>query len=179
MRLPSTPRTRRRDQRAATPPGDGASSGGRGLARKLLLLSLGFAAVAYAASRYAGVPDEFEKIPIGEREEEIDRSEEGPPTEDAKSAADDGGDSDADVTGLDAESGTQADADADTDVNDVIDDAETNVDITDEERSSEEIAERADENIPEPGEMAVDEDVADELVGEGNDSSGGEASDEE
>lgn len=179
MRLPSTTRPRERDARTTPPAGDADSSGGGGLARKLLLLSLGFAAVAYAVSRYASVPDDFEKIPIGEREEEIDRSEEGPPTEDAKSAADDGVESDADGTGLDAESGTAADADADTDVTDVIDDAETNVDITDEERSSAEITERADENVPEPGEMAVDEDVADELVDEEDDSSGGEESDEE
>ncbi|AEH37589.1 hypothetical protein [Halopiger xanaduensis] len=160
MRLPSTTRTRERSARATAPPGNGASGGG--LARKLLLLSLGLAAVVYAVSRYADVPDEFEKIPIGDRDEkEIDRSEEGPPTEDAKSAAE----SDADVTGLDdSDAETGADADATTDV---IDDAETNVDITDEERSAEEISERADENIPEPGEMAVDEDVVDELVDEG------------
>ncbi|GAB6883193.1 hypothetical protein JCM19583_24460 [Halopiger thermotolerans] len=139
--------------------------------RKLLLLSLGLAAVAYAASRYIEVPDEFEEIPIGEREADVDRSEEGPPTKDAKSAADEDVGSDADVTGLEGESGTETDAEA----TDVIDDSGTNDDITDEERSPEEISERADENVPDPGEMSGD----DELVGEEDDSSGGEASDEE
>ncbi|WP_222917448.1 hypothetical protein [Natrinema sp. SYSU A 869] len=50
---------------------------------------------------------------------------------------------------------------------DVIDETETNADYTD-ERSDEEIAERAEPDVQgepaEPGEMAVDEDVAEDLV---------------
>jgi len=58
----------------------------------------------------------------------------------------------------------------DGDAGDVIDDAETNAEYTDDERSDDEIAERAESNVQEepaePGEMTVDEDVAEELVDE-------------
>ncbi|WP_238593313.1 hypothetical protein [Natronobacterium lacisalsi] len=54
----------------------------------------------------------------------------------------------------------------DTDGTDPIDDVETSIDVTEGERSAEEIAERADEEVPEPGEMAVDEEVAEELIDE-------------
>lgn len=132
-------------------------------ARRVLLLVAGIAAVAYLVSRYVSEPSvpsidevrdrtpsaeevregtvdavsgDFRPIPIGDRGEEREESDEG-----------------------------AAGSESTEDVVDVID-SETNVDITEAERSAEEIAERADEDVPEPGEMAVDEEVADELVDE-------------
>lgn len=187
MRLRLPPRDAS-DVRATESSGDASSEhAGResrtGVVRKLVLLALGLAAVAYAVRRYVGLPDavpsmedvadvgdrvpstdelreqtteavpgEFQEIPIGER------------------GAGDGDESDGDESVADVATETAAsavdDADAAEDVTEVVDDDETSVDMTDEERSSEEISERADETVPEPGEMAVDEDVADELVDE-------------
>ncbi|WP_049923538.1 hypothetical protein [Halopiger djelfimassiliensis] len=128
-----------------------------GLGRTLVFLSLGLVG-AYAVIRFlnrslsdvapvspsevrerttAAVPDEFQSIPI--RERDVQHSSE-------------------------------------TGVDDALD-AETNVDLAD-ERTGTEIAERADETIPEPGEMAVDDDIADELVDKTEDILDGEDDDD-
>lgn len=187
MRFRSTSTEQASSSPRATGPHDAASrtTRSRGLGRKRVLLALGLVAVAYAVSRYVGmptdvpsradvqelpdwvpsseaireqttdaVPGDFQEIPIGEQ-----GSEDGEP----------GADNDLDETESTAETGAGAvDEGVDDAANDTageeLDDAETTVDMTDEERSPTEIAERADEDVPEPGEMAVDEDVADELV---------------
>ncbi|WP_226480301.1 hypothetical protein [Natrinema amylolyticum] len=111
------------------------------------------------------VPDDITQISIeGPRSEE---SEQEPGVE-SPTETDEGGSGDSDVTGLDEDGDTDVD-EADTGhPGDVIDEAETNADYTDEDRSDEEIAERAEPDVQdepaEPGEMAVDDDVADELV---------------
>lgn len=87
------------------------------------------------------VPDDAAEIPIGEPGD--DESE------------------------TDAEGDTEASGDAEESGGDAIDETATNAEYTD-ERSDEEIAERAESNVQdepaEPGEMTVDEDVADDLV---------------
>lgn len=87
------------------------------------------------------VPDDAAEIPIGEPGD--DESE------------------------TDAEGDTEASGDAEESSGDAIDETATNAEYTD-ERSDEEIAERAESNVQdepaEPGEMTVDEDVADDLV---------------
>ncbi|EMA29401.1 hypothetical protein [Halobiforma nitratireducens] len=86
------------------------------------------------------VPSDFQPIPIGGR-------------------SGDGGGEDEDRDGDEVETGSET-TEA---VSEVIEDAETNVDLTDEARSAEEIAERADEGVPDPGEMAVGEELEDEI----------------
>ncbi|TYT63506.1 hypothetical protein [Natrialba swarupiae] len=135
--------------------------------RRLVALAVGLVAVGYLVVRYLdraddtavenardlapsleavrdrtsnAVPGEFQQIPIGESDEP------------------DASDEDADELSAD-----------ETSAADVIDDAETNVDVTDEQRSPEEIEERAREERAEPGEMAIDDDVADVIDGEGSD----------
>lgn len=80
-----------------------------------------------------------------------------------------GGSDDSDVTGL----GESSDADingseADEGSGDAIDETAANAEYTEDERSDAEIAERSDPDAgdepAEPGEMAVDEDVAENLV---------------
>lgn len=168
MRFRSTSQEQASSSPRATGPPDAASTTrSRGIGRKIVLLALGLVAAAYVATRYLGrstdvpssvqdlqdrvpsaetvrqqttdaVPSDFQEIPIGEQSDE-----------DADAEPDEG----------DSTSETGADAAAEG-----VDDAERNVEMTDGERSAAEISERADEDVPEPGEMAVDEDVADELV---------------
>ncbi|QCS41597.1 hypothetical protein [Natrinema versiforme] len=113
----------------------------------------------------ATVPDDITEISI-----DGPRSEESETDLDVDGSADasEGESEDADVTGLD-ESGDDeiGDSGADEASADVLEETETNADYTD-ERSDEEIAERAEPGVQdepaEPGEMAVDEDVAADLV---------------
>lgn len=159
---------------------------GAGVVRKLLLLAIGFVAVRYVLRRYGrlfdaapsmddvqtvqeqvpsadelreqtaeAVPGEFQEIPIGGRERDTD----------------DGGD--AETAGADAAE------DIAEDTAEGSDDAETNVDMTDADRSPEVISEQADETVPEPGEMAVDDEVADELIDDVSESDDDEESGDE
>ncbi|TYL37460.1 hypothetical protein CV102_15905 [Natronococcus pandeyae] len=66
------------------------------------------------------------------------------------------------------DSTTEADGtDAESERDEAVDDEQTNVDLTDEERPPDEIDERAESDVQDepatPGEMTIDEDVADEL----------------
>lgn len=187
MRLRSTAESATDGTRLSDDTGGRAGSD-TGAGRKLLLLVIGLAAVAYAVSRYAGrdesvpsleavrerapapaelreqapavVSEGFEEIPIGGRDEGPSAADEaGDVADHAASVADDVADEANEAAG-------DASADATDVATDVIENGETSVDLTDEIRSPDEIAERAAEDVPEPGEMAVDEGVADELVDE-------------
>lgn len=145
---------------------DDASSGGR--LGRYLLIAVGALVVAYVVTRVLGSSgDAVDEI----RERATDAVPDEPPhaaTETLDRADDIAtipiGDSESDEPEPDAES------DTDDDGVDVIDDAETNAEYTDDERSDDEITERVESNVQEepaePGEMTVDEDVAEELVDE-------------
>ncbi|ARS90221.1 hypothetical protein [Natrarchaeobaculum aegyptiacum] len=150
-----------------------ASTNRSKLARAIAVLAIG-ALVAYAISRYlgrtaSGEPDDaIEVVPVLE-----DAAEEGTPEDgNERTGEDDRDDVDRAGEDSDLESGTA-------------------IDVTEDDRSPEEIVERSREDVPEPGEMAVDDEVADELLeeaaevvedssegGEESDGAGGDASDE-
>ncbi|MEY7849646.1 hypothetical protein AB7C87_10675 [Natrarchaeobius sp. A-rgal3] len=140
------------------------SGSGKSHLGRLLALAVGLVAVAYLVSRYLdregddtvegardrapslevvrdrasdAVAGEFQQIPIGDSDER-----DAPEDETDEVAA------------------------GETSDDELVDDAETNVDVTAEERSPEEIEERASEERAEPGEMAIDDDVADVVDGE-------------
>lgn len=147
---------------------DDRSSGGR--LGRYLLVAVGALVVAYVVTRVLGSSDDaVDEI----RDRATDAVPDEPPhaaTETLDRADDIAtipiGESESDEPEPDAESAT----DTDDDAVDVIDDAETNAEYTDDERSDDEITERVESNVQEepaePGEMAVDEDVAEELVDE-------------
>lgn len=124
------------------------------------------------------VPDDITEISI-----------EGPGSEESESEPDlesstetiEGGD-ESDVTGLDERDGDELDGSGTDQGGDAIDETETNADFSD-DRSDEEIAERAESDVQdepaEPGEMTVDEDVAEDLTTDDSEAeSGGEGDDE-
>ncbi|MFP8954346.1 hypothetical protein ACLI4Z_15465 [Natrialbaceae archaeon A-arb3/5] len=125
----------------------------------VLGLAIGLAAVVYVVSQYADedavepvVEEASERIPtIGAVRERAGV----PVADEGREIAID----DSEPTAGEAV-GSSTDAD-ETGGADEISDAETNVDVTDEERPSSEIEERASEEVAEPGEMAIDDDVAD------------------
>ena len=174
MRLRSPPRDASDARAAGSTDADSSGSArtgtGRGArtVRNLILLALGLVAVAYAARRYVGLP---EAVPSREDVEEL--QERVPSTDELREQTTDampdefqeipiGERGAGDESAAEESTGT----DVPDDVTEAVDDAETNVDMTAGERSPEEISERADETVPEPGEMAVDEEVAEELVDE-------------
>ncbi|ELY67726.1 hypothetical protein [Natrinema versiforme] len=117
----------------------------------------------------ATVPDDITEISIeGPRSE----ASETDPDVDPSADADEAEREDADVTGLDGSSDdemneTEPGPGANDDGDDGLEETETKADYAD-ERADEEITERAEPDVQdtpsEPGEMAVDEDVAEELV---------------
>ncbi|OVE85930.1 hypothetical protein B2G88_03725 [Natronolimnobius baerhuensis] len=141
-----------------------SSAGRRG---RLLLLGLAAVAVAYVARRYLDssvvetggkrLRDLQNRVPaVDELHEQTpeavsDRFQEIPI----------GDNGEADATSETASAGTAS-------ADEVVDDSETTVDLTDGERPPDEIEERATETSPEPGKMAVDEEIADELLEEGD-----------
>ncbi|WP_408957480.1 hypothetical protein [Natrinema sp. 74] len=168
-----TPASDRADSASSTQPTADSSSGSRLL--RYALVAGGVLALAYVVGRLRGsseggdgirsvdefqeraaaaVPDELSEpvatIPIGEPGDE--------------------------------EESTEAETSAAGEGADAIDEAETNVDITDGDRSDEEIAERAEPDVSadpaDPGEMAVDEGVADELIDDDIDAKDADESDE-
>ena len=123
----------------------------------LVVYALAIAAIGYVVLRYV---DRSSSVPS--TEEIRDRT---PALETVRESATDAVPGDFEeipITGRRDE--TTDESTADDAEPEPISDAETTVDLTDEERSDAELAERADEEIPEPGEMAVDEDVVDDLV---------------
>jgi len=143
------------------------SRSGRSRLRVLALLALGVGALVYVLSKYVDLPgpvpsaaDVRERAPAAEAVRE--QTSEAVPDDFQQIPI--GGRSNDESSAGDLESTTSTE-----DVTDVVDDAETTVDMTDGERSPEELAERADEEVPEPGEMAVDDAVADELLDDGDD----------
>ncbi|SIS00441.1 hypothetical protein [Natronorubrum thiooxidans] len=149
----------------STGPTDDRSSDGR--LGRYLLVAVGALVVAYVVTRVLGSSDDA----VDEIRERATDAVPDDPTQAATETLDRAdevatipiGDSESDEPEPDAESAIDSD-------DDVIDDAETNAEYTDDERSADEIAERAESNVQEepaePGEMTVDEDVAEELVDE-------------
>lgn len=144
---------------ASAPAEPAASTNRSKLARAVVLLAIG-ALVAYAISRFLDrsasvrLDDEAEVVPVVE-----DAVEELAPEGDERTGEDDR---------ADREHTEEEDGDLER---------ETSVGVTEEDRSPEEIVERSREDVPEPGEMAVDDEVADELL-EGADERLDDASDE-
>ncbi len=149
------------------------SAAGRSLGGRLgryLLIAVGVFLVAYIVARVRGSSDDA----IDEMRDRATDAVPDDPTQAATETLDRADEvatipireSESDDPEPDAESPPETDDDDD----DVIDDAETNAEYTDGERSADEIAERAESDVQEepaePGEMAVDEDVAEELVDE-------------
>ncbi|WP_245758014.1 hypothetical protein [Natronobacterium haloterrestre] len=141
--------------------------------RRLLLLAAGSVAVAYLVSRYVSdravpsVDEVRDRAPSAEelREQTADAvSDEFRPIP---------------IGDRGENEGRAQEKTEDTDGTDPIDDVETSIDVTDGERSPEEIAERADEEVPEPGEMAVDEEVAEELIDDEDDLEGANEGEQE
>ncbi|WP_195892449.1 hypothetical protein [Halopiger goleimassiliensis] len=122
--------------------------------------ALALVAIAYVVSRYA---DRLESVPsVGELRERTPAVE---TVREGATQAVPGDFEEIPITGSD-ESTDESTPSGGEGGTEPITDAETTVDLTDEERSPAELAERADEEVPEPGEMAVDEDVVDDLVDE-------------
>lgn len=114
------------------------------LARAIVVLAIS-AAVAYALSRYLRgsesiEADSAEVVPVVD-----DTSDKGADDAEQAEAIEEAG------------GGPRETADLDRD---------TSVDVTEDDRSPEEIVERSREDVPEPGEMAVDDEVAEELLEE-------------
>ncbi|RQG97198.1 hypothetical protein [Natrarchaeobius chitinivorans] len=137
---------------------------------RLLVFAVGAAAVVYAVSRYLERRDVDHRLEaVSERAPSLesvrDRTNDAVPDEFRTIPID--GESDAsgdDETGtVDEETSTDDDerSASGPDADERIDDAETNVDVVEGERSPSEIEERASEERAQPGEMAIDDDVAD------------------
>lgn len=133
--------------RSPTDSSESTDPGASSPVRKLFYLAVGLVAVAYLVRRYvgedrSGLEAVRERLPASDEIDEEVADEFRPIPIDG-----------------------HGDAGPSSDAAEALDD-ETAVDMTDDPRSPEEITERADEEVPEPGEMAVGEDVADELVDE-------------
>lgn len=150
---------------AAAPPNSAASTNRSKLARAVVVLAIG-AIVAYAVSRYldrtaSGGPDDAVEV-VSTLE---DAAAERTPVDEAGRTGDD-----------DRDDREHTDADGDLE-------SGTTIEVTEDDRSPEEIVERSREDVPEPGEMAVDDEVADELLEEADEgiedsSEGGDERDE-
>ena len=149
------------------------SAAGRSVGARLgryLLLAVGVFLVAYLVARVRGSSDDAV-------DEVRDRAMDPVPDDPTQAATERQGRDDDSATiqiveseSDEPESDAESPPETDDDVDDVIDDAETNAAYTDDERSADEIDERAESDVQsepaEPGEMAVDEEVAEELVDE-------------
>ncbi len=150
-----TPASDRADSASSTQSTVDSSSGSR-LARYVLVAG-GVVALAYAIRRFRGSSGDGDGIQSVDEFQE--RAAEAVPDELSEPVA----------TIPIGEPGDEADAETTTgDEGGEIDETETNAEFTADERSDEEIAERAEPDVSadpaDPGEMAVDEEVAEELV---------------
>ncbi|MDS0475441.1 hypothetical protein [Natrinema sp. 1APR25-10V2] len=159
-----TPASDRADSASSTQSTIDSSSGSR-LARYVLVAG-GVVALAYAIRRFRGSSDDGDGIQSVDEFQE--RAAEAVPDELSEPVA----------TIPIGEPGDEAEPETPA-ADEGGDETETNADVTDDERSDEEIAERAEPDVSaepaEPGEMAIDEEVAEELV---DDESEAESEDE-